>query len=586
MKVIKKFNLNTDNIPAGGEYRSFSIIGDKGAVFSLEIKNEDPKYYNFKTQQFQTDKTSLKSSISSGIYKGDILFPSITDDDQYDIYLYAEPNKNTTHANYIENRFADGTIDINSSTGSNSSLLRKVIYQYTNPTITLSAAAPTLSDSGEVWNGVSITADTLVTTRSKKTFKRDFSIVVTAGSGHSITIAKQPNNSDVFVSENRVIGSAVQINNEDIYSGAARSSNKVVASTSSRNVTMDDDRGTFWALGDRVTGNAALDAKTGDAAVTITDVDVGDNVKVFELSEAIAIDDDETLTFIPQRNYRWSIGAASSIHNLTDGMIIRGTNVTNDSIIKSYSEDITITTVGGSNSINSTDVHREIDKLIESQEILKDQHGFINKSDIEKATENIQSRINDVDIERDRIISKVQVSGVDVLGYKPTITKGVVTKQLGNLTFNNQQDLVLAGDTVKFYAYNPREIRNLTGTNIKLSDLKVTLTDVTTTVNDASATGAAALSDFDVTSVAGIMDDVSVVTGVNIESSSVNPTGTAISSSNLTVSPTGHYLQNGQTLVFKNASTIATITGTIEVLEMANSSLTISFDLERFLTAV
>ena len=47
MKVIKKFNLNTDNIPAGGEYRSFSIIGDKGAVFSLEIKNEDPKYYNF-----------------------------------------------------------------------------------------------------------------------------------------------------------------------------------------------------------------------------------------------------------------------------------------------------------------------------------------------------------------------------------------------------------------------------------------------------------------------------------------------------------------------------------------------------------
>ena len=72
MKVIKKFNLNTDNIPAGGEYRSFSIIGDKGAVFSLEIKNEDPKYYNFKTQQFQTDKTSLKSSISRGIYKGDI----------------------------------------------------------------------------------------------------------------------------------------------------------------------------------------------------------------------------------------------------------------------------------------------------------------------------------------------------------------------------------------------------------------------------------------------------------------------------------------------------------------------------------
>ena len=61
MKVIKKFNLNTDNIPAGGEYRSFSIIGDKGAVFSLEIKNEDDYYYNFETNLFQATKTRLNN---------------------------------------------------------------------------------------------------------------------------------------------------------------------------------------------------------------------------------------------------------------------------------------------------------------------------------------------------------------------------------------------------------------------------------------------------------------------------------------------------------------------------------------------
>ena len=54
----------------------------------------------------------------SGSYNGIVRFPAVTDDDQYDIYLYAIPG--TKHAPYTEVRFGDGSIDANNSTGSNS----------------------------------------------------------------------------------------------------------------------------------------------------------------------------------------------------------------------------------------------------------------------------------------------------------------------------------------------------------------------------------------------------------------------------------------------------------------------------------
>jgi len=90
-KIIKSFNINYNDIKAAGETRRFTITGDDGAVFSLEITNEDSpkKYYNFKTNLFQASPTKLDSiTISGGIYTGNIVFPTVTDADQYDIFLF------------------------------------------------------------------------------------------------------------------------------------------------------------------------------------------------------------------------------------------------------------------------------------------------------------------------------------------------------------------------------------------------------------------------------------------------------------------------------------------------------------------
>ena len=73
VKAIKNFNINLGNLPASKSVRSFIITGDQGAVFSLEIKNEDNHYYNFNTQLFQTSVSRLsKKTIPSGGYRNSI----------------------------------------------------------------------------------------------------------------------------------------------------------------------------------------------------------------------------------------------------------------------------------------------------------------------------------------------------------------------------------------------------------------------------------------------------------------------------------------------------------------------------------
>ena len=100
-KVLTKFNLDLSDLPADTETRDFSIVGDEGLEFILEIKNEDNYYYNFTTNLFQAADARLDGLITSNnLYKGIIKFPTVTDDDQYDIFLYVLPGGK--HANYQE----------------------------------------------------------------------------------------------------------------------------------------------------------------------------------------------------------------------------------------------------------------------------------------------------------------------------------------------------------------------------------------------------------------------------------------------------------------------------------------------------
>ena len=128
-KIIKQFNLDTSNVAQNGEVRSFSISGDNSAGFHLFVKNEDSFYYNFVTQKFQANETFLEGSASTSGYSGIIVFPPVTDADQYEVYLVTDKSLNSQHANYVEVRDESGDIDVNASTGSTSNFLRKRILQ-------------------------------------------------------------------------------------------------------------------------------------------------------------------------------------------------------------------------------------------------------------------------------------------------------------------------------------------------------------------------------------------------------------------------------------------------------------------------
>ncbi len=605
MEIIKSFNLDLSDLRAISKTRNFTVIGTNNAAFSLEIKNEDNYYYNFTTNAFQATKARLNNvAIDSGIYKGHITFPTITDDDQYDIYLFAEPG--TKHVDYNEVRFADGSIDINSSIGSNSLLMQKVIYQYTDITLTISTTSPTSAITGSA-----LSNDTLTISRGKNSGLIPFSLSKTSSSGESYKILKQPTSDDILsIASSRTVGSApeklpgeneypesrtaftgddingaitsgsvVRMDNTDL-SAVIEVGDKITTDAtqdtvdgnvlSGVKVVMDNNVANNMAVGDRITmrGGAAITASLfEEKVITVAALDPdGDNPKEFSMSHSIAILDGTTLvfnstinrslttvtvvetsgtatdftmsqdiqfrdnaplTFWPRKNYQWPL---NTVHGLEPRMfVISGTNVTSDTRISKYEDTIT--------ELANT--------------------------------------------EKERVIIKNRAPALNAKGVKPTVTKGLVTAQSGNVVFNKQQKIALAGDTIQIAGYGTDQIFKVHGYQLRFTDLAIALTPVTTTTTAAS---------FDSTSVVvaardGIMNSVSTVSGIGIDPSVV-PTvssGANASGAGTIVLSTAQTLENGVTLTFPEAGKVATITGNVEVIKAGTGDATISFDVEKLI---
>jgi len=203
---IYSFEIDTSDIKAGGETRSFSIIGNPGAVFSLVVNNEDSplKYYNFTTKSFSTTDSRLKNITipSSGVYTNSIKFPSVTDNDHYNFDLFAESFFNTSHVSKKRELQSDGVgyVDYGSkSIGSKSSRLRKTIYQYVDTRIDFAVASKAVS--GQY---TSMPGNVIITkpryTKEEQTFTADIDWTVTAqpaiAETYALTVIRQPLETD------------------------------------------------------------------------------------------------------------------------------------------------------------------------------------------------------------------------------------------------------------------------------------------------------------------------------------------------------------------------------------------------------
>jgi len=328
--LITDFEMDFFSALAAGESRPFNVRGSFGATFEMEIKNEDGSYYNFFTRTFQTNKSVLSKAITSGSgYKGSVQFPVVTDNDHYDISLTATGD--TKHNVYSEVRFGDGSVDINSTTGSNSLLIKKIIYQYVDLVLTINPFSPTGAIPGTAAN------DTIAVSSGTGLDEAvAFSTTFTVANDKALRIIKQPTHLDILSFVKPVVGAApINIPGENIYptaraafladdingaitSGAVvrmdntdlsaviKVGDKITTSvttdtvngardTSAVAVTMDTAVATKMAVGDRVTGNAALDA----GIFTVASLD---STNVFSISSAVAIADEVTLTFSSKIN--------------------------------------------------------------------------------------------------------------------------------------------------------------------------------------------------------------------------------------------------------------------------------------------
>jgi len=605
--LITAFNMDLSSLLGAGESRNFTIAGDNNASFELEIRNEDAAYYNFFTNAFQTSRSVLSEKIpSSGEFKGAVSFPVVTDDDQYDISLYAVPSsvpeESTIHNTYNEVRFGDGSLDINSSTGSNSLMMTKVIYQYLDLALTLtgySIDGTTPGTSGD---------DTVSVGSGKSKVTTAFSFTYTAAATAAYRILKQPIADDVVVFVSPVVGSApIDLPGENIYPTAtaaftgddvngAVTSGSVVrmdntdlsavikigdkitspltstgvdgAVSSSNRIVLDVNADTVTAVGDSIsingiqthggdlvtvthlnpdTDNAkeiqisvttgindnatiGFSSKVNREITTVTVVETSGTATDFTMSQAIQFRDNQPLTFTPRMNYSWPINKYVDI--LREDMILLAIpNITTDTSIGVYEDTIT---------------------LFEGTK-------------------------------EEKVIVKNRKKALDTLAKKPTVVKGLVTVQEGQIVFNKQQVLALAGDTLKVGGYGESEILRVYGWEVKFTDLAIALTAPTTTTTEAtSAHATIAVADRE-----GIINTVSTVSGIGINPSVADPTlttGGGLDGAGDWIMSATQTLESGVTLTVGNTGRIATITGNIEIVKAGTASQTLRFDVNKLLS--
>jgi hypothetical protein len=600
MAIITAFDLDLSDLPATSERRRFNILGNKGAEFKLEIKdNTTGYYYNFVTNAFQANASSLEGEIPNRSYSGSITFPAITGgDDQYDIYLYAKPG--TEHAIYREKRFGDGSLDINNSTGSNSLMMHKVIYQYAALTLTLQGYSPNSTVAG------TLGTDTMSINRGKTQVKTAFSFTYTAATTAAYRILRQPVAGDIIAFIQPVVGSApIDLPGENIYPTARTAftgddiNGAVISGTNVRMDAVDISANiaggdkitspvttgtvngavssvtvvmdvlvcaTIMAVGDQVTGNADLDK----AVVTVASIGTGANANKFNLSTAVSIADGITLTFSSQVN--------RSVTTVSAEFPVTATDFTMSQAIQ-FRDNQPLTFTPRMNYSWPIDNYADI---------LKEDMILLANTNITAGTSIGTYRDAETLFEgtkEAKTIIKNARPAVGTLAKKPTIVKGLVTVQEGQVVFNKQQVLALAGDTLKIGGYGEREILRVYGWEVKFTDLAIALTPPTTTTTAASAGGSSA--NVVVTSKEGVINNVSRVGGIGINPALQNPlvtSGGGATGGGTWVVDAVQTLESGITLTVENTSRVATITGNIEIVKAGTADQTLRFDINKLLS--
>ena len=619
-KKIKNISIPAKDINYLGETKSFTVTGDMGAIFSLEIYDDaagsptlNPSYYNFKTKTWSTEKSGLYNIELTGNYTFSVTFPKIEftdatcdynndptithDDDngkivagmtvtgtgipagatvssvtsdtefelsasttggsvtngtltfagikKYTIDLLAKTAQNirTSHVALSEVRNADQSINLNKSIGSDSDLLKKIIYQDIKKTLTLSCIAPSLySTSADIVKGSTSSSNRIIL--------------------------------DSVINQN-----IVRVGDKATTTGVASSVHALVTKTNPDN---DNTREIEISISDSATNDAAITFTPPFNGMTPHGTDSTSGAATFNLSSSASIQVPFSITCTALTGRTFSVIRTPNVNDLcafttvdisTAGLAIPGESAGSfhrwpiDNIANLF-EGMVLDPARSGTGANTT-TPATISRYLSTT----------TKTEI-----NERKYYNDV---KTVTIKDVEVSGVDSFGNDVTAVdrNGDITAQVGNITFNKQQADAFKDDTnVRLFAYGPNGIKKLTGMNVSLSNVVITPTQISTTTTSAVS----ASTSIPLTEV-GNISSAQTLRGIGINPSVAAPTVTskpAVSGGATITASAAQTLEDGATLFFDGASNIVTITGTINIDNMALSDTTLYFDVERFLTAV
>ena len=320
MPVIQKLILDTTDLPRAGATRRFTILGDPGSVFSFYISNENNRdgtnklgsYYNFGTRSFQTGFVSLENieMPRNGVYKNSIVFPSVSDDDQYDAYLVANPHYGTTLSlSLVTKGFIYHVPNADQSTNTDGSLkFPSSIYQLTNKTVNIYVNHDGDSDikyeadatgSGSATLGTLTLPAGVITDESNilnitHSFADDVGNIVGTDSSQVLSITNHDNfdTPEEYVAINQYessYGASTTFGAEVFYAQITKVVNG--ATTDSTSVVLDDVDNLAVGFVLQTTSSGTIPT----TKPTITNIDKAS--KTLTLSAACSLADDATLTF-------------------------------------------------------------------------------------------------------------------------------------------------------------------------------------------------------------------------------------------------------------------------------------------------
>jgi len=211
MKTINNFGFNTTDLPKSSTTRDFFVYGDADSVFTIYITNEDNHYYNFETKAFQSSFVSLlqQKINSSGIYTGSVTFPTVTDNDEYNIYLRAETHFETElSTNLVDKGFLYKAPNFSKETNADGSLTYpSTVYQYLDTTVTiavLSANAGVVEPSSTTYassRGIFELDQNNIEVISPINRKETSFSISTSGVNKVLSILKQPEANDFYITK-------------------------------------------------------------------------------------------------------------------------------------------------------------------------------------------------------------------------------------------------------------------------------------------------------------------------------------------------------------------------------------------------